>query len=179
MSASHACKSTYMAVSSKLTANTLPQLDTYMYIELYVCTYVINTGVMGGRWKNGSGGGSGEDMELLFSYLSRWGFVTKNMLSYRKCRVHCDYTNVTGFHKSWLRHTHTCTHTHIHTHVCTLGNDVQAFIYIHRYIHTCMHAYIHTYIHTCIHLVTNEKNANAALSCNITLCCNRKRGIFD
>ena len=31
----------------------------------------------GGRWQDGAAGGSGEDMEQLFSYLSRWGFPTK------------------------------------------------------------------------------------------------------
>lgn len=48
----------------------------------------------GGQWKDGSGGGSGEDMELLFSYLSRWGFITENMLSYRKCCVQFNYMKV-------------------------------------------------------------------------------------
>ncbi|XP_065895222.1 uncharacterized protein [Dysidea avara] len=37
----------------------------------------------GGRWQDESGAGSGEDMELLFSYLSRWG-LTKYMLAYRR-----------------------------------------------------------------------------------------------
>lgn len=34
---------------------------------------------MGGRWQDGAAGSSGEDMEQLFSYLSRWGFPTKAM----------------------------------------------------------------------------------------------------
>jgi len=33
----------------------------------------------GGRWQDGAAGGSGEDMEQLFSYMSRWGFATKTM----------------------------------------------------------------------------------------------------
>ena len=38
----------------------------------------------GGRWQDGAGSGSGEDMELLFSYLSQWAFPTRNMLAYSK-----------------------------------------------------------------------------------------------
>ncbi|XP_065909643.1 uncharacterized protein [Dysidea avara] len=38
----------------------------------------------GGRWQDGAGSGSGEDMELLFSYLSQWAFPTRNMLAYRR-----------------------------------------------------------------------------------------------
>lgn len=34
----------------------------------------------GGRWQHGAGGGAGEDMEQFFSYMSRWGSSTKNML---------------------------------------------------------------------------------------------------
>ncbi|XP_065918950.1 uncharacterized protein [Dysidea avara] len=37
----------------------------------------------GERWQDESGAGSGEHMELLFSYLSRWG-LTKYMLAYRR-----------------------------------------------------------------------------------------------
>ena len=33
----------------------------------------------GGRWQDGVAGGSREDMEQLFSYMSRWGFATKTM----------------------------------------------------------------------------------------------------
>ena len=33
----------------------------------------------GGRWQDGAAGGSGEDMEQIFSYLSRWNFTTKTM----------------------------------------------------------------------------------------------------
>ena len=33
----------------------------------------------GGRWQDGAAGGSGEDMEQIFSYLSRWRFATKSM----------------------------------------------------------------------------------------------------
>jgi len=36
--------------------------------------------IWGGRWQDGAAGGSGEDMEQLFSNLSRWAFSTK-MLS--------------------------------------------------------------------------------------------------
>ena len=32
----------------------------------------------GGRWQVGAGAGAGEDMEQLFSYLSRLGITTKN-----------------------------------------------------------------------------------------------------
>ena len=38
----------------------------------------------GGRWHDETGAGSGEDMEQLFSYLSKWGFTTRNMLAYSK-----------------------------------------------------------------------------------------------
>ncbi|XP_065911283.1 uncharacterized protein [Dysidea avara] len=38
----------------------------------------------GGRWQDGAGSGSGEDMELLFSYLSQWAFPKRNMLAYRR-----------------------------------------------------------------------------------------------
>jgi len=40
---------------------------------------------MGGRWQENSAAGSGEDMELLFSYLSRWG-LTKYLLIV--CKLH-------------------------------------------------------------------------------------------
>ena len=36
--------------------------------------------IWGGRWQDGAASGSGEDMEQLFSNLSRWAFSTK-MLS--------------------------------------------------------------------------------------------------
>ncbi|XP_065919720.1 uncharacterized protein [Dysidea avara] len=35
--------------------------------------------IWGGRWQDGAAGGSGEDMEQLFSNLSRWAFSTKNV----------------------------------------------------------------------------------------------------
>ncbi|XP_065891337.1 uncharacterized protein [Dysidea avara] len=34
----------------------------------------------GSRWQDGAGGGAGEDMEQFFSYISRWGSTSKNML---------------------------------------------------------------------------------------------------
>ncbi|GAQ86445.1 hypothetical protein KFL_002890120 [Klebsormidium nitens] len=40
--------------------------------------------VFGGRWQKGAGAGSGEDMELFFSYMSRFGLVTKNMGAARR-----------------------------------------------------------------------------------------------
>ena len=42
----------------------------------------------GARWQDGAGAGSGEDMELFFSYISRWGPSTKYMLAYRTYMEH-------------------------------------------------------------------------------------------
>lgn len=57
----------------------------------------------GGRWQHGAGGGAGEDMEQFFSYMSRWGSSTKNMLPER-CTINYFYyrtsvfsVNQTGF----------------------------------------------------------------------------------
>ena len=50
------------------------------------------------RWQVGAGAGAGEDMEQLFSYLSRLGITTKN-------------NTAAG--------AYTYIHTYIHTYVCT------------------------------------------------------------
>ncbi|XP_065884010.1 uncharacterized protein [Dysidea avara] len=55
----------------------------------------------GARWQDGAGAGSGEDMELFFSYISRWSPSTKCMLAYRmylksNLSIHFHYTCTTG-----------------------------------------------------------------------------------
>jgi len=54
--------------------------------KIHVChNYVVNCILKilwGGHWQDGAGSGSGEDMELLFSYLSQWAFPTRNVLAY-------------------------------------------------------------------------------------------------
>ena len=44
--------------------------------------------IKGARWQDGAGAGSGEDMELFFSYISRWSPSTKYMLAYRTYMKH-------------------------------------------------------------------------------------------
>ena len=46
---------------------------------MYPCDCLQKQILWGGRWQDGAAGSSGEDMEQLFSYLSRWGFSTKTM----------------------------------------------------------------------------------------------------
>ena len=49
---------------------------------LYMCTWSSISLIQilwGGRWQNGAAAGAGEDMEQLFSYMSRWSSTTKNM----------------------------------------------------------------------------------------------------
>ena len=53
------------------------------------------------RWQDGTGAGSGEDMELFFSYISRWSPSTKYMLAYHmylksNLSIHFHYTCTTG-----------------------------------------------------------------------------------
>lgn len=64
-----------------------------MYLHMYIYAYILcrcfifcmSTKILwGGRWQDETGAGSGEDMEQLFSYLSKWGFTTRNMLAYSK-----------------------------------------------------------------------------------------------
>ena len=43
--------------------------------------------IWGGRWQDGAAGGSGEDMEQLFSNLSRWTFSTKMLSAAGMCHV--------------------------------------------------------------------------------------------
>ncbi|GAQ89043.1 hypothetical protein KFL_004820030 [Klebsormidium nitens] len=43
--------------------------------------------LFGGLWQDGAGAGSGEDMELLFSYLSRLGIITKLMGAARRAEA--------------------------------------------------------------------------------------------
>jgi len=48
----------------------------------------------GGRWQNGAGAGAGEDMEQFFSYMSRWGSSTKNMIAACKIMCVCIYSHI-------------------------------------------------------------------------------------
>jgi len=49
--------------------------------RIYICILKV---LWGARWQDGAGTGSREDMELFFSYISRWSPSTKYMLAYRK-----------------------------------------------------------------------------------------------
>ena len=56
----------------------------YIVVALYVyCLQLL----WGGRWQDGAAAGSGEDMELLFSYLSRLNLITKNMSAASKSDI--------------------------------------------------------------------------------------------
>jgi hypothetical protein len=54
--------------------------DAKATIKVWVVTWLFSFGgLFGGQWQDGAAAGSGEDMELLFSYLSRLGIITKAM----------------------------------------------------------------------------------------------------
>ena len=55
-----------------------------MYASSVNVIFLVNKVLWGGQWHDKTGVGSAEDMEQLFSYLSKWGFTTRNMLAYSK-----------------------------------------------------------------------------------------------
>ena len=53
-----------------------------MHAMYTIISFILKV-LWGARWQDGAGAGSGEDMELFFSYISRWSSSTKYMLAYR------------------------------------------------------------------------------------------------
>lgn len=63
-----------------------------------------------GRWQSGSAAGAGEDMEQIFSYLSRWNLTTKNMLAYSK-----SYDNMHMQSNTHTTYVYVCRQCTVHT----------------------------------------------------------------
>ena len=77
-----ACQSSLVALSSELISTCV--FTGYIIIHIHVQV------LWGGRWQPNSAAGAGEEMEQLFSYLSRFNLTTKYMNAagiYYKCGI--------------------------------------------------------------------------------------------
>ena len=68
----------------KLTLGTVRYLEVHVQYKMMYLFCDIKV-LWGAQWQDGAGAGSGEDMELFFSYISRWSPSIKYMLAYRMC----------------------------------------------------------------------------------------------